>query len=44
MLNVCSTPAVGGQWLREPDGHWVLQVVDNTRSPFIPVTTALAVG
>jgi len=43
-LNVCSTPAVGGQWLREVDGRWVLQVVDNTRSPFIPVTATLNVA
>jgi len=43
-LNVCSTPAVGGQWLREADGRWVLQVVDNTRSPFIPVTAKLNVA
>ena len=43
-LNVCSTPAVGGQWLREPSGRWVLQVVDNTRSPVIPVTAALKLG
>ena len=43
-LNVCSTPAVGGQWLRDAGGRWVLQVVDNTRSPFIPVTASFRVG
>lgn len=43
-LNVCSTPAVGGQWQRDAQGRWVLQVVDNTRSPFIPVTTRLQVA
>lgn len=42
-LNVCTTPAVGGQWLRDGGGHWVLQVVDNTRSPFIPVTARFGV-
>lgn len=41
-LNVCSTPAVGGQWLKDERGRWVLQVVDNTRSPFIPVTAKFA--
>lgn len=43
-LNVCSTPAVGGQWLRDANGRWVLQVVDNTRSPFIPVTAKFSVA
>lgn len=42
--NVCITPAVGGQWLREANGRWVLHVVDNTRSPFIPRTGELKVG
>ncbi|GGH67424.1 ABC transporter substrate-binding protein [Comamonas phosphati] len=42
-LNVCTTPAVGGQWLRDGEGRWVLQVVDNTRSPFIPVTARFSV-
>ena len=37
-LNVCTTPAVGGQWQRNAQGHWILQVVDNTRSPVVPVT------
>lgn len=41
-LNVCTTPAVGGQWMREASGRWVLQVVDNSRSPFIPVTAEFA--
>jgi len=36
--NVCTTPAVGGQWIQDASGRWVLQVVDNTRSPFIPAT------
>jgi branched-chain amino acid transport system substrate-binding protein len=40
--NVCTTPAVGGQWIQDATGHWVLQVVDNTRSPFIPVTAAFS--
>lgn len=40
-LNVCTTPAVGGQWQRQANGRWTLQVVDNTRSPFIPVTSQL---
>lgn len=43
-LNVCSTPAVGGQWLQDKQGRWVLEVVDNTRSPFIPVTAKLKPG
>ena len=37
-LNVCTTPAVGGQWQRNAQGRWILQVVDNTRSPVVPVT------
>ncbi|WP_127805767.1 ABC transporter substrate-binding protein [Hydrogenophaga sp. NH-16] len=41
--NVCITPAVGGQWQRGPNGRWVLHVVDNTRSPFIPRTEELKV-
>ena len=42
-LNVCTTPAVGGQWQKQPHGGWALQVVDNSRSPFIPVTSRLVV-
>lgn len=42
--NVCTTPAVGGQWMRNAEGRWVLQVVDNTRSPFIPRTADLTIG
>ena len=42
--NVCITPAVGGQWLRDASGRWVLNVVDNSRSPFIPRTGELRVG
>lgn len=41
-LNVCTTPAVGGQWIQDASGRWVLQVVDNSRSPFIPVTAAFS--
>lgn len=40
--NVCTTPAVGGQWLKDGQGRWVLEVVDNTRSPFIPKTASLS--
>lgn len=36
--NVCSTPAVGGQWLNNAQGCRELEVVDNTHSPFTPVT------
>lgn len=43
-LNVCSTPAVGGQWLRDERGRWILQVVDNTRSPFIPATAGFSLA
>jgi len=42
--NVCTTPAVGGQWLKDPRDRWVLEVVDNTRSPFIPRTARLTTG
>jgi branched-chain amino acid transport system substrate-binding protein len=42
--NVCTTPAVGGQWMRNAQGRWVLEVVDNTRSPFIPQTAQLTPG
>jgi hypothetical protein len=28
--------------MREASGRWVLQVVDNSRSPFIPVTAEFA--
>lgn len=41
---VCSTPTVGGQWLNNAQGRWVLEVVDNTRSPLIPVTAELTLG
>ena len=41
---VCSTPTVGGQWLKNAQGRWVLEVVDNTRSPLIPVTAELTLG
>jgi branched-chain amino acid transport system substrate-binding protein len=41
-LNVCTMPAVGGQWIQSASGHWVLQVVDNSRSPVIPVTAAFS--
>lgn len=43
-LNVCSTPAVGGQWQQDTQGRWVLEVVDNSRSPFIPITAKLQAG
>ena len=36
--NVCTTAAVGGQWMRDPKGQWRLEVVDNSRSAFIPTT------
>ncbi|MEZ5702300.1 MAG: hypothetical protein R3E42_10655 [Burkholderiaceae bacterium] len=39
--NVCTTPAVGGQWIKDAKGRWVLEVVDNLRSPFIPKTASL---
>lgn len=39
--NVCTTPAVGGQWTHSPQGRWNLEVVDNARSPFIPQTARL---
>lgn len=42
--NVCTTPAVGGQWMRDAAGRWVLQVVDNSRSPFIPKTAELTIA
>ncbi|QTD45365.1 ABC transporter substrate-binding protein [Ottowia testudinis] len=44
IVNVCSTPAVGGQWIKNASGRWVLEVVDNTRSPFIPATAKLTVS
>lgn len=31
----------GGAGAARTQGRWVLQAVDNTRSPFIPVTTRL---
>jgi branched-chain amino acid transport system substrate-binding protein len=40
-LNVCTTPAVGGQWQQSSNGQWTLEVIDNTRSPFIPNTSKL---
>ncbi len=43
-LNVCTTPAVGGQWIRNAKGRWILEVVDNTRSPVIPTTASLTVA
>lgn len=43
-LNVCSVPAVGGLWQRDAQGRWTLEVVDNARSSFIPVTTRLPQG
>ncbi|GAA6142758.1 ABC transporter substrate-binding protein [Hydrogenophaga sp. 5NK40-0174] len=42
--NVCTTPAVGGQWIRNAKGRWILEVVDNTRSPVIPTTAQLTTG
>lgn len=43
-LNVCSVPAVGGLWQRDAQGRWALEVVDNSRSPFIPVTGRMPEG
>ncbi|GAA6142724.1 ABC transporter substrate-binding protein [Hydrogenophaga sp. 5NK40-0174] len=42
--NVCTTPAVGGQWQRNDKGRWILEVVDNSRYLMIPVTSPLQVA
>jgi branched-chain amino acid transport system substrate-binding protein len=42
--NVCTTPAVGGQWIKNSQGRSVLEVVNNARSPFIPKTASLTLG
>lgn len=35
--NACSTPVVGGQWVRKEDGAFALNVSENKQSPEIPV-------
>ncbi|HHZ08430.1 MAG TPA: ABC transporter substrate-binding protein, partial [Rhizobiales bacterium] len=35
--NTCSTPVVGGQWVRKDDGSFSLNVAENKQSPEIPV-------
>ncbi len=41
--NIATTPLVGGQWQAQAGGGIVLQVVDDTRAPAIPVTAPLQV-
>lgn len=39
--NVCTTPLVGGQWVRSEDGHFNLKIVNDKHAEEIPVETAL---
>lgn len=36
--NVCPTPVVGGQWVRDADGHFDLSIAENEQAPEIPVS------
>ncbi len=39
--NVCTTPLVGGQWVRGEDGRYSLKIVNNKHAEEIPVETGL---
>mgnify|MGYP001321508450 CR=1 FL=1 len=35
--NVCSTPVVGGQWVRDAEGRFDISIAENEQAPEIPV-------
>ena len=40
--NACSTPVVGGQWVRNAEGRFDISIAENTQDPEIPVDAPFA--